>query len=120
MKPQKILSQLTIINNIPTPYRNYTFSILQDELERRGMALNVYFMAETEPNRFWSVNPMEWGFNGKIFPGIKLWMHTTRHSSGFPIYVNPGIWASVINSQPTWLILAGSWHMFTVTALLTM
>jgi len=96
--------RLVVITNIPSPYRLHTFALLHEEMERRGFALEVLFMAISESGRYWTVNPKEWQFSGHLASGIH------PHLLGMEMHLNPGIWGTVLRNPPRWLIIGGGWQ----------
>ena len=95
---------LILVTNIPNPYRLHSFAMLQRELDSRGIALDVLFMAFTETGRLWVPQPETWPFKGRILGGIH------PHWRGIDMHINPGIWSSVLKQAPTWLIIGGGWQ----------
>lgn len=117
-KPNSPQARLVVINNIPTPYRSYHFAVLHQELQRREMELQVYYMAKTEPGRFWKYEPASWQYNGRVFADFQPRLRVSKDSPGVTFYFNPGIWYDLQRFPPTWVLLAGSWHFPTVAGLL--
>jgi glycosyltransferase involved in cell wall biosynthesis len=54
-------------NNIPAPYMVDRFNAVA---ERRNIALEAWFSAQTESDRSWRVDESSWGFPYKYLPGI--------------------------------------------------
>jgi glycosyltransferase involved in cell wall biosynthesis len=96
--------RLTLVTNIPSPYRLHGFAVLQQELQSRNIMLEVLFMAKSERGRYWSVNSSEWRFNGQLVRGL----HPSIRN--IEMHINPGIWYRVLKDLPDWLIIGGGWQ----------
>jgi glycosyltransferase involved in cell wall biosynthesis len=103
--------RLVIVTNIPSPYRLHLFEHLYRIMRPKGLSLEVMFMAETEPWRYWSFDSSRWGFPHKVHWGLHPYWR------GIPFHINPTILYDVWRRPPNWLMLGGSWAMPT-TALL--
>lgn len=91
------------ITNIPNTYRLHEFEYLWRELDRRGVAFEVIFMAETEPGRHWLYHPGDWSFRSDIARGIHpRWKR-------FVFHFNPGILRRLLQRRPTWVLVGGGW-----------
>ena len=62
--------KLLYITNIPTPYRQKRFNKLSELSLQNGIALEVLYMAKTEPNRNWVIKKDTYKYNYKIFKGV--------------------------------------------------
>ncbi|HEX3053641.1 MAG TPA: glycosyltransferase family 4 protein [Aggregatilineaceae bacterium] len=98
------------VTNIPSPYRIHSLDLLNQELERRGIAFEALFMAYTESNRNWS--PIN------IFP-FPAEVVTGWHPQigQIPFHFNPSIWWRVMCKKPDWLLIGGAWPMPTALGL---
>lgn len=104
--------KLTVVTDIPTPYRIHLFNQLHDALRNYGVGFDVFFMARTVPIRFWKFDEGICRFTFKIFAGI----HPRAGNNFF--HFNPGMIWAVRKARPEYLMLGGAWHMPTVVSLL--
>lgn len=104
-------NRLVIVHNILTPYRVHLFAALAQELEKRNITLEVWHMAETEPGRYWTIDPSSLAFTNRIARG---WHFTIR---GLPLHFNPSIIRHVLRHPPRWLWLGGAWYLPTTLLL---
>ena len=102
------MSQLTILTNIPTPYRLSFFSAINAELATGGDSLTVFFCADTERNRLWRVSLNDQPFRCEILPGLHVSI------KGIPLHFNPRVVRRLRSQRPRWLISAGAWNLPTV------
>lgn len=89
------------LTNIPTPYRLHFYRTLSDELNKRGWSSDVWFMAKTEPNRYWKFREQDFGFPHKFFKGVSPVIRQTT------FHINPGVLASLFSDPPDVLLVAG-------------
>ena len=110
--------KLTVLMDVPSPYRLHFFRNLSTRLCERHIELHVLFMAKSVPIRCWSFNERDWLFNYNFSSGLHI--HIKQHSFHF----NPGIIWTILRHRPDWLILGGAWNMPTtmlcIKALLTL
>lgn len=106
--------RLVVVNNLPTPYRSYTFGALHDEMERRGFRLEVMYMASGESGRYWTFSPEDWRYTGRVVGGLHMRLRGTE------LHLNPGIWLDFARRPPAWLLVAGSWHYPSILGLYLM
>ena len=104
--------QLTVVTDIPTPYRIHLFNQLCETLSNYQMGFEVLFMARTVPIRFWKFDETSCRFPFKIFGG----MHPDFGGKVF--HFNPGLVLSVLKARPRYVLLGGAWNMPTIVALL--
>jgi glycosyltransferase involved in cell wall biosynthesis len=104
--------RFVLVNNIPTPYRVHLFGALCRALGERRIDFEVWFMARTEPGRYWHLDSADWHFPHRFFRGI----HPVFRRIIF--HTNLGMLVSLAKQRPTWLMLGGSWAFPTVVALL--
>jgi glycosyltransferase involved in cell wall biosynthesis len=88
------------LTNIPSPYRLYFYKALANEMERRGWEFEVWFMAKTEPNRFWMFKKEDFHFPYRFFCGIS----PTVKQIAF--HLNPGVIGRLLFNPPDVLLLA--------------
>lgn len=62
--------KLIYITNIPAPYRNKRFNLMQEIFPKYGIDFEVAYMAKTEPNRNWKIHPSDFKYSYHIFKGI--------------------------------------------------
>jgi len=103
--------RLVVVTNIPSPYRLHFFEHLNAELHRRGIELEVLFMAETERGRHWQFSPQHWTFPHRVAWGIHPYLGDA------PMHLNPGILMDVLRHPPDWLLVGGGWAMPTASLL---
>ena len=104
--------QLVVVNNIPTPYRVHLFTALDDACRRRGIGFEAWFMAASEPGRYWRFDPELFGFESRRFAGLH-----PRVGPGV-LHANPAMVPALLKRRPDWLVVAGSWAMPSTLALL--
>lgn len=102
---QKTFVSLT---NIPTPYRVHFYNQLNKVFSNRNITLSVWFMANTEPGRYWNIEPDQFKFPYRFLPGI----HPQYKSLVF--HFNPNSMPYFVYTSPDWLLLSGSWFFPTV------
>ena len=105
-------NKLVCVTDVPTPYRVHMFEAMARELEKRGIAFEVYFMARTVPIRSWELTPSEWHFVHHFGGGI----HWTKGSTTF--HLNPSVVYRIVRDNPRWLLVGGGWLMPTSMALI--
>lgn len=64
--------RLLYITNIPAPYRNARFNLMQEIFPKMGIEFEVLYMARTEPNRSWVFQPEAFRYNYRIFSGYQF------------------------------------------------
>jgi glycosyltransferase involved in cell wall biosynthesis len=100
-----IRPRVVCLNNIPTPYRLFFFSQLGAELHRRDWGFEAWFMANSEPGRYWTFQSEDFNFDHKFLSG---W---SPRFSGASFHINPGILRQIAFKPPQVLISAGAWGM---------
>ena len=98
-------SRFICLTNIPTPYRLHFFNALSAELERRGWSFEVWFMARSEPGRYWRFQPEEFKFQYRFLYGMSFKLF------GAVFHLNLGVASLLRKTQPNVLLLAGSWGL---------
>lgn len=95
--------KLTVITNLPAPYRVHQFGALHQELATRGGSLDVRFMAKQVRYRNWQID-----FEAMTFPhSFSRGFHPGLRYTYFRI--NPFLAAQTLMSRPTWIMVGGSW-----------
>ena len=80
-----IMKKLLYITNIPAPYRQKRFNLMQEIFPKYGIDFEVLYMAKIEPDRKWVIPEDSYQYNYKIFKGI----HPVI--GGFFAHFNPGL-----------------------------
>jgi len=62
--------KLLYITNIPTPYRNKRFNVMEKIFSQYNIDFTVEYMAWTEPNRFWTFNENDFNYKYNVNKGI--------------------------------------------------
>jgi hypothetical protein len=106
------LRRLTVITDVPTPYRIYTFNLLSDKLKIENIDFEVYFLGETAAHRYWEIDKSTLKFKFYFEKGIKIVF--TRRS----FYFNPEIILKLINSDIDNIILGGGWSQPSIILIL--
>ena len=99
------MNKLTIITDIPTPYRIFFFTQLYHELLKRNIDLEVIFFAESVPIRHWKIDVNELVFPCKIARGIHIYIGSNN------FHFNPGILWNILVNPPRWLLVGGAWNI---------
>lgn len=101
-------STFAIVHNIPTPYRDHLFRLLRLELQQRGWAFHVHFMARTIEGR-----PSEWGDSSlRDYPHTFWPSHSVRFRHGRSQF-NPRMLMHLHQSPPDILMVGGPWASIT-------
>ncbi|MBS1549838.1 MAG: glycosyltransferase family 4 protein [Bacteroidetes bacterium] len=79
------MKKLLYITNIPAPYRQKRFNLMQEIFPKYGIDFEVLYMAKIEPDRKWVIPEDSYQYNYKIFKGI----HPVI--GGFFAHFNPGL-----------------------------
>lgn len=96
--------RFVLLTNIPTPYRLWFFEALAGEVARRGWAFEVWFMAKTEPGRFWKFKKQDFRFPHRFFRGVSPAVRRIA------FHLNPGVLARLWFNPPDVLML-GQWML---------
>lgn len=102
------VSRLTILMDVPSPYRTHFFNFLTKCLAEQGLELEVLFMADTVPIRHWGLDKSKLKFKYAVCGGFHC--HVGQNS----FHLNLGIVWSILRSPPKWLLVGGSWNIPTV------
>lgn len=102
------LPKLTILMDVPSPYRTHFFNFLAAYLAEQDLELEVLFMAETVPIRHWALDKSKLKYKYVICRGFHF------HVSQSSFHLNFGIVLSILRSPPKWLLVGGSWNIPTV------
>lgn len=108
------MRKLTIITDVPTPYRIYTFNLLCDKLKIENIDFEVYFLGETAAYRYWEIDKSTLKFKFYFEKGIKVVF--TRRS----FYLNPKIILKLINTDIDNIILGGGWSQPSIILILVL
>src|SRR5580658_9541523 len=100
--------RFVLLTNIPAPYRVAFFNSLASALAKQGVDFEVWFCAESEPNRKWKIDRSTFCFNYSVLPG---W-HPSIH--GLYAHFNWSIIAKLRRARPAVMLMAGSWNTPTV------
>lgn len=100
-----IKQKLTILTDIPTPYRVFFFTQVYRELLKRDIDFEVMFMAKSVPIRYWEVDTSKWDFPFCIAKGIHLYIGANS------FHFNPGLIWNILVKPPRWLIVGGAWNI---------
>jgi len=95
---------LTVITNIPTPYRCAFFNLLTDVALAQRCGVHVLYCAKTEPGRHWDSDSFDMRHHHSFVHGLHLQMF------GVTFHLNPAI-GRLIPRGRTVLLCAGSWNM---------
>lgn len=79
------MKKLLYITNIPAPYRQKRYNLMQEIFPKNGIEFEVLYMAKIEPDRQWIIPPESFKYNYKIFKGIH------PEISNFHAHFNPGL-----------------------------
>lgn len=91
------------LTNIPTPYRLHFYKALSKAFDEQNIELQVWFMADTEPGRYWELHSESFEFVHRFASGL----HPLIRDRIF--HFNPSFLYSLFNNPPKWLLLSGSW-----------
>jgi glycosyltransferase involved in cell wall biosynthesis len=83
--------KIAYITNIVAPYVHRVFEAV---CKSSCHELTVFSCAETEPSRAWNIEQPQ-NYSLVVLKGLRLHLSYTRH-----IYLNPGIWSALSNSNP--------------------
>lgn len=100
--------RLTILMDVPSPYRTHFFNFLTKYLAEQGLEFEVLFMAETVPIRHWGLDKSKLKFKYVVCSGFHF------HVGQSSFHLNLGIVWSILRSPPKWLLVGGSWNIPTV------
>ncbi|MBS4040773.1 MAG: glycosyltransferase family 4 protein [Flavobacteriales bacterium] len=95
---------LTIVTNIPTPYRTAFFNVLNVELNKQNINFHVIYCAKTEPRRFWKFNNDENHYNYTFLNGFH------PEFKNFYPHFNFDLIKKLKDLKPNWILMAGSWN----------
>src|SRR5690606_32042033 len=95
------MKKLLYITNIPTPYRQKRFNLMQEIFPKFGIEIEVLYMARIEANRKWEIPDDSFKYDYKIYPGI--------HPSigGFFSHFNPGLLFRLLKNDYQIAIIGG-------------
>lgn len=81
---------------------------MHQELRERGWEFEVWFMADSEPNRRWTFVDSEFSFPHRVLSGV----HPALGSQS--LHINIGLLNRLLQHRPDILLVAGSWTIPTV------
>ncbi|MFS1984177.1 glycosyltransferase family 4 protein [Vibrio breoganii] len=97
------MKKLAYVTNIPTPYRDFRFRILKNQLEKQGIELEVLYMAKTEPGRNWDAEILAKGYKAVFFKNFGINISSKRMF----IHFNPGLFLYLLRSKFDYVIVGG-------------
>lgn len=107
--------KLTIIHNIPSPYRLHLFEVLDSQLRALGGGAEVHFMADGHADR-----PGSWRRQLDDFKvPYRVWPDYGPNIRGRRFHWNPGLVAEIIARPPQNLLVGGPWDSLTTLHLAT-
>jgi len=95
------MKKLLYITNIPTPYRQKRFNLMQEIFPKYGIEFEVLYMAENEPNRKWTITKDSYKYKYKIYKGI----HPVI--GRFFAHFNPGLLLRLLRNDYDIAIIGG-------------
>lgn len=97
------MKKLAYVTNIPTPYRDFRFRILKNQLEEQGVELEVLYMAKTEPGRNWDSQNLAKGYKAIYFKNFGVNISSKRMF----IHFNPGLLFYLLRSKFDYVVVGG-------------
>lgn len=97
------MKKLAYVTNIPTPYRDFRFRLLSDQLEEQGVELEVLYMAKTEPGRNWDSESLAKGYKAVFFKNFGINISSKRMF----IHFNPGLLFYLFRSRFDYVVVGG-------------
>jgi glycosyltransferase involved in cell wall biosynthesis len=95
------MKRLLYITNIPTPYRQKRFNLMEEIFPRYGIDFEVWYMAESEPDRKWQLPRESYRYRFRFFSGF----HPT--AGGMYAHINPRLIVSLARSRFDIVVIAG-------------
>ena len=95
------MKKLLYITNIPAPYRQKRYNLMQEIFPKNGIEFEVLYMAKIEPDRNWIIPPESFRYNYKIFNGIH------PEIIGFHAHFNPGLLSRLLKKDYDIAIIGG-------------
>jgi len=95
------MKKLLYITNIPAPYRQKRFNLMQEILPEYGIEFEVLYMAKIEPNRKWVIPEDSYRYIYQIFKGI----HPVF--GGFFAHFNPGLLLRLLRNDYDIAVIGG-------------
>ncbi len=95
------MKKLLYITNIPAPYRQKRFNLMQEIFPKYGIEFEVLYMAKIEPNRKWVISKDSFNYSYKIFRGI----HPVI--GRFFAHFNPGLLIRLLKNDYEIAIIGG-------------
>jgi glycosyltransferase involved in cell wall biosynthesis len=95
------MKKMLYITNIPAPYRQKRYNLMQEIFPKNGIDFTVHYMAKIEPNRKWIITEESYKYKYKIHKGL-------HPSFGrFFAHFNPSIFALLLKGDYDFVIIGG-------------
>lgn len=95
------MKKLLYITNIPAPYRQKRYNLMQEIFPKNGIEFETLYMAKIEPNRNWIIPSESFRYNFTIFKGI----HPVI--GNFFCHFNPGLLIRLLKKDYDIAIVGG-------------
>lgn len=95
------MSDVLIVKNIPSPYRNFFFNELNRKMAENESHLKVLYCANIEKNRKWILAEEDFQYNYKVYSGV----HFTFW--GIFIHFNPSLLFKLLFVRDKTIIIGG-------------
>lgn len=95
------MKKLLYITNIPAPYRQKRYNLMQEIFPKNGIEFEVLYMAKIEPDRDWIIPSDSFRYNYKIFKGIH------PEISDFHAHFNPSLLIRLLKKDYDIAIVGG-------------
>lgn len=89
------------IVNIPTPYGNHRFELMDQVFPNYGLTLEVLFMAWSEPGRYWEFDSADLRYPYRVFTGL----HPSFGNAN--LHLNPGLLRHLRKRKPDVAVIGG-------------
>lgn len=99
-------TRFAVVHNIPSPYRAFLFERMRVILERRGISLEVHFMATGHADRRY------WGNRELTFRHV-FWPDRGVTLRAKEWHFNPGMLRHLWHRPPAYLMVGGPWDSVT-------
>src|SRR5690606_38929004 len=95
------MKKLLYVTNIPTPYRQKRFNLMQEIFPKYDIEFEVLYMDKIEPNRKWIIPEDTYQYNYKFFKGL----HPVI--GRFYAHFNPGLLLRLLKNDYDIAIIGG-------------
>jgi glycosyltransferase involved in cell wall biosynthesis len=95
------MPHLLWIANIPTPYRNHRYELMNQVFPDYGLTFEVLFMAWSEPGRYWEFDSSDLRYPHTVFPGLHARVHDVN------LHFNPGLLRYLRKRKPEVAVIGG-------------